>query len=191
MINKKAQNKIHLKLKHFLKSFKFWAYLVSAVAGIVFALYLFIQISRWYDEHQVIFQSPIIVKLQSPVLIQDRSPETTIKVKAIKLEGGVDESGNVEAGLSKGQIAYEAYKTVRFRESTNGKLTGLNKYCVDRGLINEVGYDPQNKFCFQDTTEQVSTITNWFRNCLDETTIDKCLSKYSNSGYNELGYEEL
>ena len=191
MVNKKTMKHIDFKLSRFFKSFKFWSVLISILAGILLSLFLFIQVSKWYDEHRVVFQSPIIVKLQSPVLIQDRSPETTIKVKAIKLEGGVDESGNVEAGLSKGQIAYEAYKTVRFRESTNGKLTGLNKYCVDRGLINEVGYDPQNKFCFQDTTEQVSTITNWFRNCLDETTIDKCLSKYSNSGYNELGYEEL
>src|SRR3990167_2716942 len=109
MVNKKTMKHIDFKLSRFFKSFKFWSVLISILAGILLSLFLFIQVSKWYDEHRVVFQSPIIVKLQSPVLIQDRSPETTIKVKAIKLEGGVDESGNVEAGLSKGQIAYEAY----------------------------------------------------------------------------------
>lgn len=191
MVNNKQLNKIDHKLSRIFKSLKFWSILVSILAGLGLTLFCFIQVSKWYDEHKVIFQSPIIIKLQSPILIKERSPETTIKVKAIELKGSKDEQGNITAGLSKGQIAYEAYKTVRFRESSNGKPTGLNKYCLDRGMINEVGYDPQNKFCFQDQAEQVSTITNWFRNCLDETTIDKCLGKYSNQGYTELGYEEL
>ena len=191
MVSKKKMVQIDKKIGKVLRSLKFWAYLSGFIVFIVLTGIAFYKVSLWYDEHKIVFQSPIIIKLQSPILIQERSPETTIKVKAIKLEGGVDEQGNVEAGMSKGQIAYEAYKTVRFRESSNGKVVGLNKYCVDRGLINEVGYDPQNKFCFQDTTEQVSTLTNWFRNCLDETTIDKCLGKYSNQGYTELGYEVL
>ena len=191
MVSKQKQGKIANKLGKLFKNIRFWSVLISILAGIGFSLFLFIKVSQFYDRNQVIFQSPIIIKLQYPILIRERQPENVIKVKAIELKGTKDEQGNITAGLSKGQIAYEAYKTVRFRESSNGKATGLNKYCLDRGLINEVGYDPQNKFCFQDTTEQVSTITNWFRNCLDETTIDKCLGKYSNQGYTELGYEEL
>lgn len=186
-------SKIDHKISKAFKSLKFWGYLVSIGAGIGIALFLFIQVSRWYDAHQVIFQSPIIIKIQSPVIIKERQPEKVIKVKAIKLEG-TNENGNITAGLSKGQVAYEAYKTVWYRESGNGtndNPQGLHIYCRNKGLVNEVGYDPSNKFCFQDRTEQVATITNWFRNCLDKDEIGKCLSVYSSGEYNELGYEEI
>lgn len=85
MVNKKELNKIGNKLTGFFKSFKFWATPISILAGILLTLYCFIQISKWYDKNQVIFQSPVIIKIQPPILIKEREPSKKIEIKVEQL----------------------------------------------------------------------------------------------------------
>lgn len=191
---KKATDKVETYVrKHKRPRFGLKSTIFCMFLGVTLSAFAFMKISEWYDTHRVTFQTPVI--FQSPVIIKKREevqPVIKQKPKAvnINIKGSFDsKTGFVTAGMTDGQVALEAYKTVHFHETNNGKdKTGLNGYCIKLGLINEVGYDPQDNFCFKNETEQTATVINWFRNCLLKSSINQCLRLYSSNAYTALGY---
>lgn len=84
----------------------------------------------------------------------------------------------------------EAYDTVWFNESNRGNdKTGLNGYCIKKGLLNEIGYAPHDNWCFVDREEQKATFMLWLQNRLDHkkmpycSTIKECILFYTNQAY--------
>lgn len=85
------------------------------------------------------------------------------------------------------QFGTDFYQTIHKYESTNGKNNvegSLQKYCSDKGMRNEVGYDPQHKRCFKDEKEEVATIFSWVKRNCENLPLSQCLCKY-NEGVDE------
>lgn len=207
MMSKYKQNKmvgriegVRMRVRKTLKSLRLPFMLFCILSGIALTGYSFYKISTWYDAHRVVFQYPVLIKFQSPIEVKKREVISPLPAGApvkktqtkhmVPVEGSFNEdTGVVTAGMTHGQMALEAYKTVRFHESTNGALTGLNGYCHKLGRINEVGYDPQHNFCFANETEQIATVVNWYRNCLQKSAMSVCLGTYSSNSYTQIYYE--
>lgn len=83
-----------------------------------------------------------------------------------------------------------AYDVVWLNESNRGNdKTGLNGYCIKKGLINEIGYAPHDNWCFVSREEQKATFILWLQNRLDHKkmpycdTVKDCILYYTNSAY--------
>ena len=83
-----------------------------------------------------------------------------------------------------------AFDTVWFNESNRGNdKTGLNGYCIKKGMINEIGYAPHDNWCFVNREEQKATFMLWLQNRLDHkkmpycNTIRDCILFYTNQAY--------
>jgi len=168
------------------RPFKMALVLFGLTLGIIYA----VKTVDWFNHHLVEWVNP----LRWPVVITEinkkkmNEPE---KKKAVEYEHlANNKAGDIDLKvLTPGQIAFEAYKTAKFKESSNGKKVGLNSHCLEMDMINEIGYDPAHSFCFTDRDEQVATAINWFRNCLATKNINECLKVYSNNSYSEIYYE--
>ena len=55
---------------------------------------------------------------------------------------------------------FRLFKTIRWYESNNG-TRGLAVTCKNKGKINEIGYLPYSGYCFDNESEQETTIANW------------------------------
>lgn len=54
-------------------------------------------------------------------------------------------------------------------ESTRGAApSGHHVYCRNNGGWNEIGYNPQGKFCFKSKEEAQQKVENWFKNKFDK-----------------------
>lgn len=78
----------------------------------------------------------------------------------------------------------EFFNTLRAKESSNGKNTNpaaLHNYCANKGMWNEIGYNPQNKFCFKDQTEARLYVAYYIKKNCDGKTQATC-ECYWNTG---------
>ena len=85
------------------------------------------------------------------------------------------------------RFGMEFYQTVHFYESTNGTnptAGSLQKYCEDKGLRNQVGYNPQGKQCFKTESEEVATVIDWVNRKCEGMSLSQCLCYY-NEGVNK------
>ena len=83
-----------------------------------------------------------------------------------------------------------AFDTVWFNESNRGNdKSGLNGACIQKGMINEIGYAPHESYCFKDRAEQKETFMLWLNNRLTHkkspycNTIKECILFYTNNSY--------
>jgi len=173
---------IEKKGKKIIKKMKVYAVIIGIIGAITFSGFCFYSVSKWYDENKVIFQSPIIIKIQPPVVIQRR--EVARPKETRKIEPPVKQEKAYPNGFE------EAYDKVWLMESGRGtNKTGLNGYCIEQGLINEIGYAPHDKYCFKDREEQKSTFITWLTNRINKVknpwceSVDQCLRVYSNGSY--------
>lgn len=80
------------------------------------------------------------------------------------------------------RFGMEFYQTVHFNESTNGTNPtpgSLQKYCEDKGLRNEAGYNPQEKQCFKTESEEVATVIDWAKRKCEGMRLSQCLCYYN------------
>jgi len=183
LLNKKVERetiRIEKKAKRIAKKMKLAAILIGSILAIGVVFFLFYQVSKWYDENRVIFQNPII--LQAPIKIERRD---TPKKQKTRKEGAV--KSNISAYP---QGFEEAYDLVWFKESgRGGNKTGLNGFCISKGGINEIGYSPADKYCFDNPKEQKETFMLWLSNRLNKVkmpyceTINQCILVYSAGNY--------
>jgi hypothetical protein len=69
------------------------------------------------------------------------------------------------------------FDTLRMKESSNGKNTdpsALHNYCANKGMWNEIGYNPQNKFCFKDQEEASLYVAYYVKKNCDGKTQAQC-----------------
>jgi len=68
----KKTTEIEKKVKKITKKMKVYAVIIGIIGAITLTGFCFYSVSRWYDENKVIFQTPVIIKFQAPVVIQRR-----------------------------------------------------------------------------------------------------------------------
>jgi hypothetical protein len=178
----KTAEKYERKGKKIIKKLKVYAIALGVGLFVIGTFLAFMNVSKWYDDNRVSFQYPIIIKLQAPVIIEKRAKEvkklTVVPVEAKKI-------------VEQYPTGYEeAYQKVWLMESGKGtNKGGLNGYCLAKGEINEIGFDPQHSYCFKDVVEQKATFMLWLDNRLNHiktpwcNTIDECLRNYSANSY--------
>jgi len=78
-------------------------------------------------------------------------------------------------------------------ESTNGKNNiegSLQKYCEDKGMWNEIGYNPAKKYCFSSKAEAIDFVPKYIeRNC-NGMPLSQCLCRW-NEGNKDDGKPNL
>lgn len=97
MVDKKT-TEFERRAKKLSKKIRAYAIIFSVVLGISLDFYLFYKVSVFYDENKVIFQSPIILKIQSPFYIEKRQVK---KVKTIPMANPTEKP---QEGAKNGQI---------------------------------------------------------------------------------------
>ncbi len=173
---------IERKARKIGRKLRVYAVIGAIMLGVGLVFYAFYGVSKFYDENRVIFQTPIIIKLQTPIKIEKRVKEVkkapTMPVQAIK------EVEQYPSGFE------QAYDKVWLMESGRGSnKAGLNGYCIAKGEINEIGYAPHDKYCFKDRAEQKSTFMTWLTNRINKVkmpwceTVSQCLTIYSSNAY--------
>ena len=69
------------------------------------------------------------------------------------------------------------FNILRSKESTNGTASSpgaLNVYCANKGMWNEIGYSPANKFCFKDQEEAQLYVAYYVKKNCDGKTEAQC-----------------
>lgn len=173
-VEKKASG-FKSKIKSILKSVGMA--LIMCLIGFVIALYLITKFNHWSIKHEIIWQTPII--LRTPVYIREVKP---IIKKVIPTP--------TPTPKQESKLFEDAYDLVWLRESGRGtNKAGLNGYCIKKNMINEIGYAPHEKYCFKDQVEQKETFMLWLKNRLEHKkmpwcdSVAQCISNYSSGSY--------
>lgn len=149
---------------------------IGLATGVIF--YAFYSLSRWYDEHKIVFRNPVEVKFYQPVSILSRVTALKSPKNAPKLDTKAVERKQKEA------IIERVYQATRFLESKVGfsqTVEATHVYCQQLGQINEIGYFPEGNryFCFKDEPEQRLTFTRWLTKRMGrDYTIAEALCEY-------------
>jgi len=78
------------------------------------------------------------------------------------------------------------YQRVRLKESTNGQF-GLAKTCKNKGMINEIGWNPSKGHCFKTAEQQEKAFKAWFDKYINQKGwgVSRALSYYTGGDYSE------
>lgn len=180
----KLTDKAEITADRFINSWKMklTAVLIGFLITAVLFITAFYNISQFYDEYRVIFLNPIEIKINPPFKFERR---ITAKKYQKPQEGAKNEQ------ISRFPNGFEeAYEKVWLMESGKGtNKTGLNGYCIGQNKINEIGFAPFDKYCFENQEEQKDMFFTWLTNRINKVkmpycdTIDQCLRIYSNGSY--------
>ena len=123
--------KIERKVKKAVKKLWLLSIFLGFFLAVVFFFYSFYKISLWYDENRVVFQQPVIVKIQPPFRIEKREKpqeKKQEKPKAREIRKQTLPLSEKEIVLSQkhGEILWKIYGL----ETSWGK----NDYCRKNGL---------------------------------------------------------
>lgn len=126
--------------------------------------------SIYFEHYRWSYQSPVIIKLQSPLIIEARgqgliSPQP---VQAQEATPAATPSPSPTPQAIKPQVS-ELVKAIHTLESSNGtNKAGLVGYCESQGKTNEYGYRPYAKHCFNSEAEAQAKIAEWLIIHLDK-----------------------
>ena len=160
----------------------------SRMFYVVLGLIVWTWLIYWFRSNYH-FQAPVVINIKFQNLIE-RNIATPISDKPVILNSEPKKESLipiVQAIEPTPQVSPYANLAnyVHFAESTNGKNPkGHHIYCRNLGLWNEVGYDPQHKFCFDNAEEGFAAVSKWFEKYMPKLGLSKALCYY-NTG-NEL-----
>lgn len=165
------------------KTVRGWKFrLLAVLIGLSLAVGLtflgFYNVSKWYDQHEVKFHSPIEVRLFPVVSVVKR--ETGLKsVSGAYILPKEKQLWEDEEFLT------NIYELTRRFESNygrdNGDLTALHLYCQKNNMLNEIGYAPHDNFCFKSYWDQETTFKKWLVKRLrdEKLSIIEAVCKYT------------
>jgi len=164
---------IKIKLPLHTKRYAKWALFSLSIVSIVLII---ITISAWFDINRLVFRSPILIKVQAPIVIERRvalasplaSTETLTKIPKSK------------ADLINLKSASKVITGIWTLESNRGNYpTGFAKYCESLGKSNEFGFDPYGHTCFDNFEASVNRVENWLVDVMQELSLDQTLCFYN------------
>lgn len=117
--------------------------------------------SIYFDHYRWSYQSPIIIKLQSPLIIEARGQELISPQPVQAQEATPAATPSPTPQAIKPQVS-ELVKAIHTLESSNGtNKAGLTGYCESQSKTNEYGYRPYAKHCFNSEAEAQAKIAEW------------------------------
>lgn len=168
----------------------------SFIALVVGFYYTIKAIDKFFATNTVIFSSPITVKTQAPIVIKSRAKlkeeqewdktATELATKCVNDYLNPPQEVEQESAQKAAISPSVFFDTIWSNESTRGRdvtPNALHLYCRARGLWNEIGYNPQDKFCFKDRDHAEAKIRLWLIENCQNKTMAQCLCYY-NEGRN-------
>ena len=156
--------KMERKVKKTAKKLKFLAILIGGMLAVALVFWLFMGVSKWYDENKVVFQYPILIKFQTPIKIEKRTKEVKKQAyNTAKLNDNVVQATPVPktefevVNNSKyGQIMWKIYQLETQRGKTdNCRLTGA-------GFGGFGVMDDKGVACYESFEKAVERANYWF-----------------------------
>jgi hypothetical protein len=172
--NKKKAKKTVMSWK-----FRLLAILIGILGACSIMFWCFMTISKWYDEHEVKFHAPIEIKTFRVINIAKREKQAQNGRSTLKFEASKPLWEDEE-------FMTNMYELTRYFESHFGQNkndpTALHIYCQNQGKINEIGWSPQEKICFNSYWEQEKAYKNWLTKRLrdDKMTVIEATCYYVN-----------
>lgn len=176
---------------------------IGFTMALTLALFAFYTVSRWYDVHQVIFQSPSIhVRIDWPIVVRERgaiaSDEAEL-ISPIPLHAEIQQviatsEEPSEITAINNYVNYAHLKLVRaskypelfnhiwIRESSQGTNQNPNTVhmkCRDKGMSNEIGYFPKGGYCFTTFADSIARFERWRENEAKGLTDNQALCYYN------------
>ena len=158
---------------------------------VVFAYLTLVGINSFFEHNRFVFKSPIEVKFNAPITIEARPLVTPVATQSAELKPSPtpepkEESFHIVPSVHAEGVREIDYKTlasfIHYRESNNGTAkTGHHVTCRTKGMWNEIGYAPQQGFCFASEEEGFAKLDSWLKENVAALGISKSLCKY-NSG---------
>lgn len=121
---------------------------------------------NFFRVYTIVKHQPITIKLQAPleVISIEALEQRTQQEKNIEeiTKRAIEAYLNPETATESAQIQSrifpsDFFDTIWNKESSRGKAssdpTALHMYCRAKGMFNEIGYNPQQKYCFKDREE--------------------------------------
>ncbi|KKR00138.1 MAG: hypothetical protein UT24_C0016G0027 [Candidatus Woesebacteria bacterium GW2011_GWB1_39_12] len=196
-VEKKA-GEIERKGKKFIKRLKVYAVALGVGLFVIGMFLAFMNVSRWYDENRVLFQFPIIIKLQAPVRIEKRAKSVKIQASD-RVKSPVVLSQAIPVPLTeKEQILAQKHGAILWKiyglESTWGKADGCrlnNKGWGGFGVMNE-----GQVICYESFTKAVERAEFWLSKMNPDKNLNEALCLW-NTGIRQpmcnysISYENL
>jgi len=136
--------------------------LVIVIIGVVLVIiYTIIMglyfVSRWYDENRVVFQKPVIIKIQTPIKIEKRAKPNN-KKQAPRPQNKPKKQGEKEIVMSMphGDVLWKIYQLETQRGKTDSCRLN-NKGYAGFGVMVE-----GNVYCYPTFEKAVERAEYWF-----------------------------
>lgn len=141
----------------------------------------------WFRANTILFKAPVTISFAKPVevislnAIAVREANNTL---ISQISEDVTKQYLDPKDLPKCTNSVETinptkfFETIRKYESSNGKdknPVALHNYCKSKGKSNEIGYNPQGKFCFNDLEESKLYVAYYVKKNCSDLTLKQCL----------------
>lgn len=148
---------------------------------------------EWFRANTVLFKAPITVSFTKPVEVislkelevREANKELLAKISEDVTKQYLDPKELPKCTTSVEKInPTRFFETIRKYESSNGKdknPVALHNYCSNKGKSNEIGYNPQGKFCFGSLEESKLYVAYYVKKNCEDLTMKQCLC-YWNTG---------
>ena len=171
------------------------------IVGVVLLSVIFIAIMfqvidntvNFFRENTIIKHKIISIKFQKPIEIvaltelyrREQQNQMIDDITTLAIEEYINPKIPIKCELDTAQInANDFFNTLRVKESgkgTNDNPVALHNYCKSKGMWNEIGYSPQNRFCFKDLEEAKLYVAYYVKKNCDSRTQAEC-ECYWNTG---------
>lgn len=145
----------------------------------------------WARTYTIVRQRPIVIKFQKPLEIislaelkqRKEMEELTTKIANEAVDRYLNPpKEKVCAGETAKVNPKEFFEIIWKHESgkgTNTDPTALHIYCRNKGKWNEIGYNPQDKFCFGSKTEAELYVAYYLEKNCSNMTMKQALCRWN------------
>jgi hypothetical protein len=148
---------------------------------------------NWFRLNTIVFQAPVSIQWHKPIeitslqqlSIQEANNALISQISDDVIKQYLNPDSLPKCTDSVTQINPTTFfNDLKQKESTNGTNTNpvaLHNYCANKGKWNQIGYNPQGKFCFTDEQEAKLYVAYWLKKNADGLTMNQA-ECYWNTG---------
>lgn len=156
--------------------------------------------SLWFRDNTIVFNPPVTMTFQKPVefisLSELKRRQDVITIADSIATKCVNDYFNPpvlapQVNDIDPQVFFDVIWKNESNRGSDNTINSLAMYCRSRGGWNEIGYDPQQKYCFRDREESERFVAYFVKKNCDGKTMESC-ECYWNTGswLNECAYSK-
>jgi len=138
---------------------------------------------NWFRHNTIVFKAPVTISFNKPVTFisfeelafQEAKTQAIEEVSDNALKQYLNPDSLPKCTDSVNQINPTTFfNDLKMKESSNGtndNPVALHNYCANKGKWNQIGYNPQSKFCFKDEEEAQLYVAYWLKKNADNLTM--------------------